>query len=65
VLCWCGRPGLLNARVIDGRVVREGETVVVADTDESAVHYQVLCRRHHRHGDLGRAAPPGQLSLGI
>ena len=65
VLCWCGRPGLLNARVIDGRVVREGETVVVADTDESAVHYQVLCRRHHRRGDLGRAAPPGQLSLGI
>ena len=33
VLCWCGRPGQLNARVVDGRVVREGDTVVVADTD--------------------------------
>lgn len=32
VLCWCGLPGLLNARVVDGSMVREGETVVVADT---------------------------------
>jgi thymidine kinase len=58
VLCWCGRPGQLNARIADGRVVREGETVVVADTHrgsggEAAVHYQVLCRAHHRRGDLG------------
>ncbi|MBX6722645.1 MAG: thymidine kinase, partial [Dactylosporangium sp.] len=28
VLCWCGRPGLLNARVVDGVVVREGEQVL-------------------------------------
>ncbi|HEV7869785.1 MAG TPA: thymidine kinase [Modestobacter sp.] len=32
VLCWCGLPGLLNARVVDGVMVREGATVVVADT---------------------------------
>lgn len=32
VLCWCGLPGLLNARVVDGAMVREGEIVVVADT---------------------------------
>ena len=32
VLCWCGLPGLLNARVVDGAMVRSGETVVVADT---------------------------------
>jgi thymidine kinase len=69
VLCWCGRPGRLNARVVDGQVVREGDTVVVADTDASeadvAVHYQVLCRLHHRHGDLGRSAGRGQLSLDV
>lgn len=66
VLCWCGRPGRLNARVVGGQVVRDGDTVLVADTAVAApVHYQVLCRAHHRTGDLGPAAPaPGQLSLG-
>ncbi|MEU6020210.1 thymidine kinase [Micromonospora sp. NPDC047134] len=57
VLCWCGREGLLNARVSGGRVVREGEQVVIGDTvDTAEVRYQVLCRRHHRSGDLGPRA---------
>ncbi|NEK56653.1 thymidine kinase [Geodermatophilus sabuli] len=74
VLCWCGLPGLLNARVVDGSMVREGATVVVADTAptpapgepsaDADVHYQVLCRRHHVLGQLGPAAAgPGQLAL--
>ncbi|MGY2129808.1 thymidine kinase [Blastococcus sp. SYSU DS0617] len=75
VLCWCGLPGLLNARVVDGVMVRAGETVVVADTaparlpgeepgSSPAVRYQVLCRRHHVRGQLGpTAAGPGQLAL--
>jgi thymidine kinase len=71
VLCWCGLPGLLNARVVGGAVVRSGETVVVADTApaaadgrEVAVRYQVLCRRHHVRGELGpTSAGPGQLAL--
>ncbi len=46
--------GRLNARVVGGRVVRAGDTVLVADTGgEAEVHYQVLCRAHHRSGDLG------------
>ena len=50
-------------------MVREGETVVVADTAPTPapgaeVHYQVLCRRHHVLGQLGpTAAGPGQLEL--
>ncbi|UWZ40478.1 thymidine kinase [Dactylosporangium roseum] len=71
VLCWCGRPGLLNARVVDGSIAREGDQVVIGDTtdtgagtDHKDVHYQVLCRRHHRTGDLGPAArAEGQLRL--
>ncbi|GIJ45603.1 thymidine kinase [Virgisporangium aliadipatigenens] len=70
VLCWCGRPGLLNARVVDGTVAREGAQFVVGDITEAAeeqpadVHYQVLCRRHHRTGDLGPlTTAAGQLRL--
>lgn len=79
VLCWCGVPGRFNARVRDGQVLREGDTVVVADTEPTVVEnenssagcpetttmrYQVLCRRHFRLGDLGPAAGGhGQLRL--
>ncbi len=45
-----------------GVVAREGEQVVIGDTGEDAgeeVRYQVLCRRHHRAGDLGPAAAGG------
>ncbi|GAA3396475.1 thymidine kinase [Cryptosporangium minutisporangium] len=72
VLCWCGRPGQQNARVVDGEVIRTGDQILVADTasaeDTAArvdVRYQVLCRRHYRDGDLGPAVPSaGQLALG-
>jgi thymidine kinase len=75
VLCWCGSPGLLNARVVDGVMVHSGETVVVADTapaelpgrdpgSSPAVRYQVLCRRHHVRAELGPTPMlPGQLAL--
>ncbi len=54
VLCWCGRIGRFNARVVDERIVRSGVTVLVADTGTDAgVRYQVLCRMHHRSGTLG------------
>lgn len=54
VLCWCGREGLLNARIVNDGVARQGQQVVIGDTVDSAdVRYQVLCRRHHRTGDLG------------
>lgn len=58
VLCWCGRQGLLNARVVGGSVARQGEQVVIGDTvDDAQVRYQVLCRRHYRTGDLGPGHP--------
>lgn len=68
VLCWCGRIGRFNGRVIGGRIAREGATVVVADTESGApaadaVRYQVLCRIHHRSGALGPdPAAPGEAS---
>ncbi|WP_239123651.1 thymidine kinase [Rhizocola hellebori] len=55
VLCWCGAPGRLNARIVDGQVAREGEQIVIGDTaaDDEQVRYQVLCRQHYRRGELG------------
>ena len=54
--CWCGSRATHNARVVNGDVVFEGETVVVGDTDDPTtpplfgdiVRYELLCRRHFR-----------------
>ena len=53
VLCWCGAPARMNARLVDGVVVREGAQVLLGDTASAEstlfgpeVRYQVLCRRH-------------------
>jgi thymidine kinase len=61
VLCWCGLPGRFNSRIHDGAVVRDGTTVLVADTNPTDdTRYQVLCRKHYRTGDLGPSAVHGE-----
>ena len=61
--CWCGARATHNARLVNGRVVYEGETVVVGDTNEAGeplfgdtVRYELLCRRHYRAGVAARPA---------
>lgn len=59
--CWCGSRATHNARVVNGAVVFEGETVVVGDTNDptspplfgDSVRYELLCRRHFTLGELG------------
>ena len=58
-MCWCGQPARMNARVVSGEMVRDGDTVVVGDTD-GGVGYVVLCRRHHR---AGRPYAPRELRI--
>ena len=61
VVCWCGRPARMNARVVDGAVVHEGEQVVLGDTSlrpDAAlfgpeIRYQMLCRRHWARRQTG------------
>ena len=48
-ICWCGRKATCNARVVDGRVVQEGEQVVLGGNGQ----YVSLCRKHFRRGELG------------
>lgn len=58
--CWCGARATNNARLVNGELVREGDTIVVGDTrgpDEKplfgdVVTYELLCRRHFRSGTL-------------
>lgn len=49
-LCWCGARATHNARVVGGVMITEGSQIVVGDTEgqSSQVHYEVLCRKHHR-----------------
>ncbi|MBM2615205.1 thymidine kinase [Actinoplanes sp. LDG1-06] len=50
-MCWCGQQARMNARVSGGVMVRDGDTVLVGNTDsDAATRYVVLCRRHHRAG---------------
>ena len=49
-ICWCGKKATCNARVIDGRVVKEGEQIVLGGSES----YTSLCRRHWREGNLGK-----------
>ena len=59
--CWCGARATHNARVVNGEVTYEGETVVVGDTTDpttpplfgDSIRYELLCRRHFRDGELG------------
>lgn len=47
-ICWCGRKATCNARVIDGRVVREGDQILLGGNSQ----YVSLCRKHWRNGEL-------------
>lgn len=58
--CWCGERATNNARLVNDRVVFEGETVVVGDTATTrkkplfgdVVRYELLCRTHYRRGQV-------------
>ena len=47
-VCWCGRKATYNARVIDGKVAREGEQIVLGGNES----YVALCRKHWKSGEL-------------
>jgi len=67
-LCWCGQRATQNARTENGRMVTEGEVIVVGDvsTDDEPIKevaYEVLCRQHHRRGlTAARAAAVSRIA---
>ena len=48
-ICWCGKKATCNARVVNGKVAREGEQIVLGGNEA----YVSLCRKHWRAGTLG------------
>ena len=48
-ICWCGRKATCNARVMDGRVIKEGDQILLGGNSQ----YVSLCRKHWATGELG------------
>ena len=49
-ICWCGKKATCNARVFNGRVVKEGDQILLGGNSQ----YVSLCRHHWTTGELGR-----------
>ena len=48
-ICWCGRKATMVARVVEGKMVKEGKQIMVGGMDM----YVPLCRKHYNDGRLG------------
>jgi len=48
-ICHCGRKATMVARVVDGKMVKSGEQIVIGGNDM----YVSLCRKHYMEGNLG------------
>ena len=48
-ICWCGKKAICNARVANGKVVKEGDQILLGGDSQ----YVSLCRKHWRQGELG------------
>ena len=50
-ICWCGKKAIMNARVIDCKMVDEGSQILLGGNES----YTSLCRKHYQTKDLGKA----------
>ena len=48
-ICWCGRKATMVARIQDGKIVKQGEQIVIGGNEM----YVSLCRKHYNDGRLG------------
>ncbi len=48
-ICWCGRKATMVARIVDGKMTRTGEQIVVGGNEL----YVSLCRKHYNDGRIG------------
>ena len=43
-ICWCGKRAHFNARIMDGKLITEGEQVQLGGNES----YTALCRKHYK-----------------
>ena len=48
-ICWCGKKAICNARIFDGKVVKEWDQILLGGNSQ----YISLCRKHWAIGDPG------------
>lgn len=48
-ICWCGKKARFNARIIDGKISKDGDQFYLGGSES----YTALCRRHYKLGLLG------------
>lgn len=48
-ICWCGKKARFNARVVNNKVIKDGEQVQLGGNES----YTSLCRKHYYLGQLG------------
>lgn len=51
-VCWCGKKARQNGRVVNGKLTKDGPTILV-DKKENDVNYVMLCNYHYYTGELG------------
>ncbi len=51
-ICWCGKKARQNARVVNGKVTKDGPTILI-DDDVTKVEYVTLCNYHFFTEELG------------
>ncbi|WP_129600948.1 thymidine kinase [Anaerophilus nitritogenes] len=47
-ICWCGRKATTNARVRDGKIIKDGEQIQIGGNEL----YVSLCRKHYNDGRI-------------
>ena len=48
-VCWCGKKATFNARLMNGKVTKTGEKIVLGGNES----YIALCRKHWKNGQTG------------
>ena len=49
-ICWCAKRAHFNARILNGKIVTEGEQVQLGGNES----YTALCRKHYKQGKIAK-----------